>query len=480
MVDSNTPLLEIPNYFNGKFEKEGERKILFDYQGKPYASIFNASSSSLRSAKRNLFYCRQRLHEIPLEKIIAVLKRAMDYYYVDQRELEVIAHLTGSPLSFLKQSFDELKDWCRHIEEYLHLCFGYHTYELVPIQHLGITYGYRQYVPRGPIVGILPKNSEAEAAYLLIQIILSKNPALVKASSSLGSSFSSICFIQALQKAIQDFNDDQLFVLLESLAIVNLFDDDKLSIIKKLEIDHGVYVIFGSNKTLESVDQELQDTHVQRIIKLGTGLSASVVLDDADLDFSAKEICHAASLNKGNDCISTNVVYVSSLIYESFFSKLSDAAKSYKSLDPFHEESVIGIVEKNVVHDVVQRIHTMNKGHLLYHEDGKIHLSLLEMEDHERVEEFPAPILMVRKVDDEKHLLERFLLDLQLNGMKKNLATSIFTQNRKKFESLAKYLPSHIVKLNKGTEKMNLMLQHQSLYLLQEFLDSKILEIPPV
>ncbi len=474
------PLLEIPNYLNGKFEKEGEKKILFDYEGKSYACIFNTPSSSLRSAKRNLFNCRQRLLEVPLEKIIAVLKKAMNYYYVDPHELEIIAKLTGSPLSFLKQSFEELRTWCRNIEEYLHLCFGYHTYEFVPITHLGITYGYRHHMPRGPIVGILPKNSEAEVAYLLIQTILSKNPALIKASSSLGSSFSSICFIQALQKAIHDFNDEQLLVLLESLAIVNLFDDNKMSIIKKLEIDNGVYVIFGSNETLNSVEKELADTNVQKIIKLGTGLSVSVVLDDADVDFSAREICHAASLNKGNDCISTNVVYVFSSIYDSLFQKLSEVAKLYKSLDPFHHESVIGIVEKDVVNNVVQRIHTMNKGHLLCYEDGKIHLSLLEMGDHERVEELPAPILMVRKIDNEKHLLERFLLDLHLNSMKKNLATSIFTQDRRKFEDLAKHLPSHIVKLNKGTEKMNLMLQHQSLYLLQEFLDSKILEIPSI
>ena len=118
-------MIEILNYINGKFEASENKKILKNYKGEDYAVIFDIENSSLRNAKRNLFRIRQKLSDIPLNKIIVMLKKSMDYYYVDEKDFEIAANLTGSPISFIKDSFKELKNWCKNIHEYVYLCFNH-------------------------------------------------------------------------------------------------------------------------------------------------------------------------------------------------------------------------------------------------------------------------------------------------------------------------------------------------------------------
>ena len=469
-------LIEIPNYINGKFEISGEKRILKSYSKKDYALIYNASDGQLREAKRNLIGIKKELNEIPVKKIIAVIKKTMDFYFTSEKEYEHITTLTGSPLSFVKSSFEEMKAWCRNLDQYLSLCFGTENIEKIPIKSRGKILGYKKYIPRGPIIGILPKNSEATSIYLIVQILLSKNPGIVKTSSSLASSYTSIQFMRALHKALDKTHDKSLQLLRRAISIVNLFDNDKRSIINRLEVAQGVYVVFGSNQTIQAIEQELKDSDYRAIIKLGTGLSASLVLADADLTLAAKEICEAASMNNGRDCISTSVLYIMDDIYDKCMKKLRLQAEHYKSNDPLSKKSTVGIIEEDTKKSIHETITRLNRSHLLKKMNNQLHLSFIELDEHEQVYEFPGPIVCVRKISTTEEFVRKLKEDIQKNNMEKNLATSLFTKDKTLVEKLSEQIPSYIVKLNKGTEKMNLMLEHQGRYLLKDFLSSIILE----
>ncbi len=118
-----------------------------------------------------------------------------------------------------------------------------------------------------------------------------------------------------------------------------------------------------------------------------------------------------------------------------------------------------------------------NKQSKLNCEGDKIHLSFIELENYETIQEFPAPVVAVRKISDYSDFLEKLKEDLSKNNMNKNLVTSVFTQDHVLFDELSKSIPSHTIKLNKGTHKMNLLLEHQSRYILKDFLEQKMIEI---
>ena len=132
--------------------------------------------------------------------------------------------------------------------------------------------------------------------------------------------------------------------------------------------------------------------------------------------------------------------------------------------------------EQEVINEIKEKLAELKKAHHLRHEPGKIHLSIIEMEDYETVYEFPAPILLIRKIASDTNFVEKLHDDLAKNNMKKNLATAIFTKDKKRFSALSKEIPSYIIKFNKGTEKMNLLLEHQGKYLIKDFLNKVTLD----
>src|SRR3989344_6862183 len=468
-------LILLPNYIDGSFRESKERKILKDYKGEDLAVIFNASPADLRQVKRSVSAVKDKIKKIEFRKIPNLIKKSMDYYYSEE-SFVIISRLTGSPYNFVKKSVHELKEWAINLEDYIVMCFNNPDYDKVPLFFKNEIVAYEKYAPSGPVIGILPKNSEAESVYLILQILLSKSPCIIKTPSSLGSSFSSLELIKALNKAIDILNDPELEIIKKSINVVNIFTTERDDIIKKLAVEKSSYVIFGSNHTIEKVESSLKSTNPRKIIKMGTGLSISIVLNDADISFAADEICNSASIDRGNDCVSTNIVYVEDSIFNDFLNKVNSISHKYESKDPFIENNIVGHVHQESVDIIKAKIASLNKEHLLRGLPDTIHLSVIELNEDDHFEEFPGPVLGIRKFKDIDHFYFLFKKDLGKNNIEKNLVSSVFTKDKNLFEQISNNIPSFTFKLNKGSEKMNFLLEHQGTYIIKELLDKKILE----
>ncbi len=60
--------------------------------------------------------------------------------------------------------------------------------------------------------------------------------------------------------------------------------------------------------------------------------------------------------------------------------------------------------------------------------------------------------------------------------MDRNLATSVFTEDRNAVDALAARLPTHIVKWNVGTHAINFFIEHQSMFLMREVMTQTVVE----
>jgi len=474
-----TELIEIPNYIEGSFEKTEKKKILTDLTGKPIAELYGATDSLIRKAKRALVKNSEEIGKIGIPTIIEVLKRSMDYYYDKDIDFKTTALLAGSPISFVRQEIDSLKTWCKNIDEYLYSCFGCIDYTLTEIKKNGKLIGYRKFVPNGPITAILPKNDDGLPLYVLTQLILSRNTAIVKPSSEGASSFATIKFIEALNKSIDYYGPEEQ-KLKNAIQVVNILEEreNKIRSTANLVVTGGQVIIFGTENTARALSAEISnDTKINKIIKMGTGFSISIVLNDADVNHAATEIVHSSTQDKGNKCTTTNVVYVEGSVYPALIKKLRETEKAFKHGELLAAETRLGLISEEEKKQIIGRIkelygHT-SIGAIPNYIEFKIH----EIESHDPVEEMPAPVIFLKKLNTEEDIIKQTLTDIRRNELEKNLVTSIYTKNFEKFEKLTSVIPSHTFKLNKSSEKINFLLEHQGQFLIQELLDKKILEV---
>ncbi len=470
-------ILPLPNIIAGELQTSGMARQLKDYTGRVSVEIYHASDADLRAAKRAIASAKDELRTIDLGKIKTIIGKAMDYYFSSEESLSLLSRMTGSPHGFIKSYIAGLKAWARNLDPYLETCFGGTDYGRVPVGYGHNIIAYEKYVPAGPVVSVLPRNSEGVSLYLILQAILARCPFLIKTPSSLGSNFSSFELIKALSRAIDESKDPQLQAVKKSMNIINIFSTDQEDIIKKMEVDGATYIIFGSNQTLAKIEGALAGGAPRKIVKMGTGFSISIVLEDADAKFSADELCLSASIDRGNDCTSTSMAYIQESIFSKFMGEMNGRFHAYTSKDPFLEESVIGHVQKEDIEIISERLIGMGKKGLLRGVPDALHLSIIELEEGDHFEEFPGPVVGVRKFSDLFHLRKLFAEDLRRNGMEKNLVSAVYTNNAALFDEISSTLPSFTFKMNKGSHRMDFLIEHQGMYLIREMLDKRMLEI---
>src|SRR3989344_5283212 len=197
--------------------------------------------------------------------------------------------------------------------------------------------------------------------------------------------------------------------------------ENKIRSTANLVVTGGQVIIFGTENTARALSAEISnDTKINKIIKMGTGFSISIVLNDADVNHAATEIVHSSTQDKGNKCTTTNVVYVEGSVYPALIKK-----------------QIIGRIKELYGHTSI--------GAIPNYIEFKIH----EIESHDPVEEMPAPVIFLKKLNTEEDIIKQTLTDIRRNDLEKNLVTSIYTKNFEKFEKLTSVIPSHTFKLNK-------------------------------
>lgn len=397
-----------------------------------------------------------------LDKIFLLLNKTMAHYFKDHKTYETFVNLTGSPYHYIYKNTEELKNWCANIQDFYKKMFN--NPDMVVKQ-------------TKPTVVILPNNSDEETVYVLAQTILSRNAAIVRPSSKNEGSFVLIEFVDALNKAIDELNDPELEAFRSIVSVLNIPADKYLP---KLAVDGWNYIVFGDDSTNKIVTETFKQIEIKprKIIGYGAGLSSTIIFDDFNWDY-LKEIAESISVNRGNECVSTDIIYVQKTIAEEFFVRLQEEFQNYKSGNPFDLNSIGLVSQGNIQHIEEQaknraKIHALN---ITHDEDKKlIHTSSLSLHRYESAMEYPGPIVSIRGFDNLEELHNLIAKDLRDNDKEKNLVSSVYTEDKLRFIESLQIMSAYKVKHNNPTHTFDPFLPHQGIFLLQELVDPTYLE----
>ncbi len=431
----------------------GNSNILLDLFGDQTLEIRNATEWDLSTAIECASAAQEELHKISIDTISRVLRRAMDFYFDTPWKFQLITRMSGSPLHFVVNGIEFMKSWCRDLEAYHRRVLG----------NDGCLY-----TNSAPLVGILPGNSEQESLYVIAQTLLSRNALILRSSGSGPGAFTALEFHRAFARACHELDPDTADILLGAVSLVSTHSG--AFFLENTLVDGWNYIHFGSDSTVRRITRDIQRQCVpRRVIGYGTGLSTAIVLSH---DVPAPSILDAVSVNCGNECISTDIIYCHESIFEELLQRLRLASRGYRTGDPFAPDSIGLMHPANF--DFTYGELCIKRGKLadvaLENGDARplMHASIVPLNRYESTLEYPAPVAAMRPFADFDELRQLVAKDLHDNEKDKNLVTSVFSHNRDEFEELLPLLRTHTAKWNVPTHVMDMGIPHQGMHLVRE------------
>ncbi|MBN1914793.1 MAG: aldehyde dehydrogenase family protein [Parachlamydiales bacterium] len=420
---------KIPNYIAGEPSTTNQEMIIENQ-----LITYNATYWNIISAMKNATLVQPLLEAIERKKIIKVLENAMQYF---NPSLELISQILGSDFEFLQESMEKTKNWCRNLSSY---------YEKITEKHVA-------YHSSNPTVCILPSNSEQESLFVIAQVLLSQNAAIVRPSNRGAGAYTALELINAIHRSVDDFNDRSLNILKKAVSILSISSEQDY--LQLLSAKNWNYVFFGTQKSIEEMKKKLI-LPARKVIGYGTGLGMTIIWKDALIEKYIDDIAESITVNGGNECVSTDIIY----IHPSCYQKFMDLFPSKALIKTKVREANIHFVERELKKRGLQI-------ELSFHDD-LLQPLCIPLSKYESAIEYPAPIVSIRQIEDD--LEELIEYDLKTNSLERNIATAIYTE--KYFDELKKSSKAHIVKHNTPTHKVDLMLPHQGIYLTRELLDT--------
>jgi hypothetical protein len=468
----------------GEFRKisDNSTRIVADIAGNPTLRIHDVDDWGLVGAVKTVTWTQKELSKIPLNEILRVLQRSMDFFCADRSEYETIVRLTGSPIEFVEQGGEFVKSWCRYLHDYLS--------KALPDKRA-------EYRNSAPVVDVLPGNSDQELLYVVAQTLASRNAAIVRPSSKGAGAYVAKLFAEALNKAVDNIGQDYLLPLKRAVNFVYTPTADVLS---NLYIDGWNYLIFGGDATVRQFEQAVRSfCQPRKVIGYGTGLSMTIVADGELLDERVDKIIKSVIINRGDECDSTDIIYIQNDVYDAIVQRLKRRCKDFHSGNPF-DIKTIGLVYPENADFIIGELKKRGKTKYLNSHVSKtrsilseffdlsqvselqetylIHPSVIELSEYDSAIEYPGPIVSIRSFNGEAELEALVKKDLRDNGMNRNLVTSIFCVDEKKFNSILSFLNSYTVNWNIPTHIFNASLPHQGVYIVTELVAPVYVDTP--
>jgi len=210
-------------------------------------------------------------------------------------------------------------------------------------------------------------------------------------------------------------------------------------------------VFTGSSATGRKVMAAAADTLTPVTLELG-GKDPALVLDDADVERSARGVTFGAFFNAGQTCISIERVYVDRSLYDAFVARLTERVASLRvgaepgnDLGPMVSEAQVAIVEEHVRDALAHGARALTGGRRAA-PGSRIFLPtvLVDVTEDMKVvrEETFGPVLPVMAVDGEEEAVRR------ANASPYGLFASVWTRDRRRGERVARRLHAGGVSVN--------------------------------
>jgi acyl-CoA reductase-like NAD-dependent aldehyde dehydrogenase len=464
--------IEVKNYIDGEFVRTTNTYVNKNIVGDPAGPSLRMSCAGpwdLNAAIETCSRVQPKFQKFDLHLLIEILKKSMDFYFVNPEEFVILAQMTGSPLNFVKCAINETKEWVRNFDKFMVNVFG--------------NLDKLHFSSPGPTLAILPSNSEQEALYVIAQTILARSTILIRPSSRGASSYSSVKFVEAWNMAVDYVAKEHSEMLHRVINIVNV--PDMGGNWELLAIDGWNYVFFGSTDTVQEIEKTIESyANPRNIIGFGAVLSAtiideSVIEEFSDLQELSKNCLESISCNRGDECVATDVFYMNAKMCGHLYPHFDKLIKDYQSGHSL-QEGTIGLVSDVNALSIKELFQHFGKHeHLNFSESptGKIliHTSMVPLSKHDLVQEFPGPIAGIRVFSSRHELLEMMEFDLKRRTEGKFLTCSIYG-NDQFFDEIAPQIKAHSLKHNKVSHIVDLHLPHQGMHLLRELSDITVIE----
>lgn len=432
-----------------------------------YGQVFAANHWQIEAAIETATRVQPSLSQIPLETRIECLRSFTKRFLRDADLLEALGWLSGVSFSELRGELSSLRHWGGQLGPFLS--------EALPGQ--GSQTDWR---PSAPAFFLLPSNSDIEVALLLFQSLLSGNAAVVRPSRRGSSAYCLDHLMETWCDCVDELLGSEESSLLKSA--ISLIPTDSKVPWSQLAIDGWNYVLFGSNGTLQSIEEEiLSRADPRKILKYGTGLSTAIVANDADVEKAASLVLVGATSHAGNNCLGTDIVYVDVTIAERFHTTLLDHLSRFRSATPDHDGC--GLVSEANTQATIAEVDLRNHLRSLRVDPepcpGTLHPSVLPLNDLDTAIEYPAPVLSLRVYEDGSRLGGLIDKDLRDNAQDRSLVTSIFTESDSMWKTIQPLTRAWLCRRNLATHAFNPMLPHQGTYLARELSEAFHLDESP-
>jgi len=439
------------SFINGKDSlNENGLITLADIEGSVWGGIVPASHWEIEAAVETAGTVQKELSGITTEEIFLVLKKVAEIFGTEE-DYNTIVRLTGSPYSFVSEAMEEMKKWFDG--KIIGLLENAFPKGICPRQS-------------SPVVAVLPSNSEQELLYIAAQVMLSGNALIIRPSSRGASAYAAGKFVRCISDAVDSFNDERLEPLKRAVQVVHT---DR-NFLNQLAVDGWNYIIFGDEQSVKDFEKDLRERSAPRkVVSYGTGLSTAVVAEGARLVIAARQILESVALNRGDECVSTDIVYAHESVTPKLLEYLAEGSAKFQNISTFEKDS-LGIVGKENC-EFIRRELCLMRGKQINDFGNGIGLSIVIMRENETTMEYPGPILSVRSYSNNEHLKKLIDKDLKDNNMTKSLKTSVYAGSTAEFDKILPLTRAYTVLYNMPTHQMDLNELHQGVYLIKELSD---------
>ncbi|RMG23925.1 MAG: aldehyde dehydrogenase family protein, partial [Armatimonadetes bacterium] len=390
----------------------------------------------------------EKLRNTPDHVVSEAIKRLSETYLIEPEKQELIARMTGSPISYVRASLDNLRGWMADIDSF--------RARVLPEEISGQAV---EYAPTGMTGIILAGDEVALAGYIGVNALLAKNPTVMRPSTL--EAISATEFVRALPSVgLEDHFHLVYWPRHQEQITQHLLDSAKN------------VVLIGSDSTVEEicvvrdgVGRVVRDYRSEKvIIEFTTGNSASIIAPDAHLRRAAIEVVHAATMNKGAECINAGKVYVPAERVREFANYVVGEARRLKHGDPLDPQTNIGLIGREAVAEIRARSRVdepfgLSEVSIIYHDFGEESMGLLVVEDPSNASDFvlselPGPTLAIipytGTIEDAVRLANKAV---EHTRARKSTVTAVFTERESDLAYARRHLATHKVVHNLSTGK---------------------------